>query len=99
MNMSWNEDPPEILRIGSRCGSGRRANSQRLRAGVNQAVEQSLDALRQALALYPEASPGSLSSANTMPYLLDCVRAYATLGEICDAMRAVFGIYQEAGVS
>jgi methylmalonyl-CoA mutase, N-terminal domain len=34
-----------------------------------------------------------------MPYLLDCVRAYATRGEICDAMRAVLGTYQEAGVS
>ena len=84
----------------SRCASGRRANSERLRARrSNQAVEKSLDALRQALALSPQASPGSLSSANTMPYLLDCVRAYATLGEICDAMRAVLGTYEEAGIS
>ena len=30
-----------------------------------------------------------------MPYLLDAVRAYATLGEICDALRDVFGTYQE----
>ena len=26
-----------------------------------------------------------------MPYILDAVRAYATLGEICDALRDVFG--------
>jgi methylmalonyl-CoA mutase N-terminal domain/subunit len=32
---------------------------------------------------------------NTMPCLLDSVRAYATLGEICDALRGVFGIYTE----
>ena len=32
---------------------------------------------------------------NTMPLLLDCVRAYATLGEMCDALKPVFGIYQE----
>ena len=32
---------------------------------------------------------------NTMPLLLDCVRAYATLGEMCDALRPVFGEYQE----
>ena len=32
---------------------------------------------------------------NTMPYLLDAVRAYATLGEICNALRQVFGSYQE----
>jgi methylmalonyl-CoA mutase cobalamin-binding domain/chain len=34
-------------------------------------------------------------SANTMPYILDAVRAYATLGEVCDALRDVFGAYQE----
>ena len=32
---------------------------------------------------------------NTMPFILDAVRAYATLGEICDALREVFGTYQE----
>ena len=30
-----------------------------------------------------------------MPLLLDAVRAYATLGEICDALRGVFGAWQE----
>ncbi len=34
-------------------------------------------------------------SENTMPHLLDCVRAYATLGEIVDVMKAVFGTYAE----
>jgi methylmalonyl-CoA mutase N-terminal domain/subunit len=32
---------------------------------------------------------------NTMPYLLDAVRAYATLGEVVDVMREVFGVYEE----
>lgn len=32
---------------------------------------------------------------NCMPYLLECVRAYATLGEIVDVMRSVFGTYTE----
>ena len=32
---------------------------------------------------------------NMMPYILNCVRAYATLGEMCDALRQVFGTYQE----
>ena len=35
---------------------------------------------------------------NTMPYILDAVRAYATLGEICDALRDVFGSYEESAV-
>jgi methylmalonyl-CoA mutase N-terminal domain/subunit len=32
---------------------------------------------------------------NTMPYILDCVRAYATLGEIMGVFREVFGEYRE----
>ncbi|MGH9378983.1 MAG: methylmalonyl-CoA mutase family protein, partial [Terriglobia bacterium] len=32
---------------------------------------------------------------NLMPYLLNCVRAYATLGEMCDVLRRVFGTYTE----
>ena len=31
-----------------------------------------------------------------MPYILECVRAYATVGEMCDVMRKVFGTYEEA---
>lgn len=38
---------------------------------------------------------GARTGSNTMPLLLDCVRAYATLGEMCDALKPVFGIYQE----
>jgi methylmalonyl-CoA mutase, N-terminal domain len=35
---------------------------------------------------------------NVMPRLLDAVNAYCTLGEMCDVMRNVFGIYQEDAV-
>ena len=38
---------------------------------------------------------GAHAGENTMPLLLECVRAYATLGEMCDALRPVFGEYQE----
>ncbi len=34
---------------------------------------------------------------NTMPVLLECVEAYATLGEICDVLRGVFGEHGEFG--
>jgi len=30
-----------------------------------------------------------------MPSILECVRAYATLGEICDVLREVYGVYEE----
>ncbi|HPK86590.1 MAG TPA: methylmalonyl-CoA mutase family protein [Atribacterota bacterium] len=36
------------------------------------------------------------SEQNIMPAILDCVRSYATLGEICDQLRAVFGEYKES---
>jgi methylmalonyl-CoA mutase N-terminal domain/subunit len=94
------EEPPEILRIGESVREWQTAKLARLRAGRSKdAVEQSLNSLRRALELEPRSGRGRLSSANTMPYLLDCVRAYATLGEICDAMRAVLGIYQEVSIS
>ncbi|MGH9753262.1 MAG: methylmalonyl-CoA mutase family protein, partial [Blastocatellia bacterium] len=34
-------------------------------------------------------------NVNTMPLLIDCARADCTLGEMCDALRPVFGEYQE----
>jgi len=49
-------------------------------------VEETLQALRNAAA--DEAT-------NTMPFILDAARAYATVGEISDALRDVFGTYQE----
>jgi methylmalonyl-CoA mutase N-terminal domain/subunit len=35
------------------------------------------------------------SAENTMPYILEAVRAYATVGEICGALKDVFGSYTE----
>jgi methylmalonyl-CoA mutase N-terminal domain/subunit len=36
------------------------------------------------------------SNENTMPVFIDAVENYVTLGEICDALRKVWGTYQEA---
>ncbi len=35
---------------------------------------------------------------NEMPYILDCVKAYATLGEMCEVWRRVYGEYREDAV-
>ncbi|MCB9456615.1 MAG: methylmalonyl-CoA mutase family protein [Anaerolineaceae bacterium] len=51
----------------------------------NEKVQQTLDALRQACE----------GTENTMPYIIEAAKAYATLGEITDVMREVFGIYHE----
>ena len=39
-----------------------------------------------------------MGTANTMGPLIDCVRAYATVGEMCDALRAAWGEYEEKAV-
>ncbi len=41
---------------------------------------------------------GARGSANTMPLLIDAVRAYATVGEMCDALREVWGEYEETPI-
>jgi methylmalonyl-CoA mutase, N-terminal domain len=51
-------------------------------------VQQALDALRIA----------AQGDENLMYPVLDAVRAYATIGEICDVLREVFGVYQEVAV-
>lgn len=52
------------------------------------AVARTLDALQKA------AQRGD----NTMPATIDAVREYATLGEICSALRDVYGIYEEPAI-
>jgi methylmalonyl-CoA mutase N-terminal domain/subunit len=51
--------------------------------------------VQAALATLREAATGE---ENTMPAILACVRAYATIGEICQVLREVFGVYQETVV-
>jgi methylmalonyl-CoA mutase, N-terminal domain len=51
-------------------------------------VHRSLDALRDA----------ARSTANVMPPILEAVRAYATVGEMCDALREVWGEYEETAI-
>ena len=54
--------------------------------------ERDAHAVRQALAALRRAAT---TSENLMPYILDAVRAYATLGETCRVLRDVFGEYRE----
>lgn len=80
------ERRPDILRIGARVREEQVALLTRVRAERDAvAVARSLETLRAAAA----------SDANLMPPILDAVRAYASVGEICNTLRAVFGEYQE----
>ena len=81
------EDPYEILYIDESVTGEQIESLNRIRATRdNQKVQDALQALRNAA-----ADP----NANTMPLLIDAVKVYATVGEISDAFRDVFGTYQE----
>jgi methylmalonyl-CoA mutase N-terminal domain/subunit len=54
----------------------------------NGKVDRNLKRLRKAAA----------GEDNLMPFILDCVHSYATLGETCDILREVFGEYKEPAV-
>jgi methylmalonyl-CoA mutase, N-terminal domain len=59
---------------------------QSVRAGRDSAsVDRTLAALTSAAA----------GTGNLMPLIIDAVKSYASVGEICNAMRTVFGEYKE----
>ena len=94
------ETPQEILYIGEEAREQQTAKLKHLRARRSQeAVDRTLKALRAAATEDPVTKSGQLSSANTMPCILDCVRAYATVGEICAALRDVMGTYTEVSIA
>ncbi len=94
------ETPQEILYIGEEVRESQTAKLKALRGRrSNKEVERTLDALRRVVLQTPAATSGGLSDANTMPYILDCVRAYATVGEICNSLREVLGTYEEVSIA
>jgi methylmalonyl-CoA mutase N-terminal domain/subunit len=86
---SDHDAPIEILQIDETAARKQRERLSALRRKRSSArVQSALDAVRRA----------AEGRQNMMPHLLDAVRSYATLGEICDALRDVFGTYQEPEV-
>ena len=81
-----NEAKPDLLRVDEALGARRRAEV----AGYRQDRDNA--AVRDALATLTAAAEGT---ANLMPLIIDAVKKEATVGEVCDAMRTVFGEYQE----
>jgi methylmalonyl-CoA mutase N-terminal domain/subunit len=83
------EPPIEILYIDESAADTQLARLERLRKTRDSgAVTRSLDRLRAA----------ARTTDNLMPPILDAVRAYATVGEMCDALREVWGEYEETPV-
>jgi methylmalonyl-CoA mutase N-terminal domain/subunit len=83
------EPPVEILYIDDSVADRQLARLAELKK------TRDSDRVRRALDTLREAARGT---GNTMPPLLECVRAYATVGEMCDALRDVWGEYEEVPV-
>jgi methylmalonyl-CoA mutase, N-terminal domain len=80
------EPPIEILYIDDSAADTQLEKLAKLkRSRDNDAVKRSLDGLRVA----------ARTTENLMPRILEAVRAYATIGEMCDALREVWGEYEE----
>ncbi len=80
------EAPLATLRIGDEAGKYQVGRLQELRSRRNNSrVQGALEALQE----------GSRTSRNLMPLILDAVREYATVGEMCATLKEVFGTYTE----
>jgi methylmalonyl-CoA mutase N-terminal domain/subunit len=79
------EPQPELMRVDPEIA---RQQIEALQALRNKrdgaAVQESLSRLKRA----------AEGTDNLMPYILDAVKAYATVGEICHSLRSVFGEYK-----
>jgi methylmalonyl-CoA mutase N-terminal domain/subunit len=84
------EKPIEILRIGESVRAQQAKQLRQLRA------ERSSDDVARQLTALRKAAQGT---DNMMPHIYAAVKAYATLGEICDSLRDVFGTHEEVSVT
>jgi len=81
------EEPYDALYIDESASDEQLALLEKVRAGRDvQKVQDALQALRNA---------ATEPNENTMPFIIEAVKVYATVGEISDALRDVFGTYQE----
>jgi methylmalonyl-CoA mutase N-terminal domain/subunit len=83
------DDPIELLHVPYEVEARQVARLKAVRADRRQAeVDRALTGLKRA----------AQSDENVMPHLVECARAYASEGEICDALRDVWGVYRETPV-
>jgi methylmalonyl-CoA mutase N-terminal domain/subunit len=89
MNKYQVDEPPPsgLLKVDPKVGERQKAKLAALKQKRDdQLVQDALKAIRNACE----------GNDNVMPHLVNAVRVYATLGEICDVMRDVFGEYQQS---
>jgi len=85
----WNTGGIDVFTIDDEVEERQRRRLAELRSS------RSATAVETALQELGRAAEGG---RNTMPAILDAVRAYATVGEMCDALRQVWGEYEEVPI-
>ncbi len=80
------EAAPDLLRVDEALGAVRRAQIAEVRANRDNAACQ---------ARLAELEAAAKGTENLMPRIIAAVKAEATVGEVCETLRAVFGEYQE----
>lgn len=86
-NRFESEDSPiDLLQLDQSAEAQQREKLARLR------MRRDSESVRNKLLALAECVRGQ---QNTMPYLLEAVRAYATVGEICETLRSACGTYTE----
>lgn len=79
------EAPKGLLKVNPEVGRRQISKLVELKSSRdNHKVKQTLEELKQKAA----------TEENLVPYILQCVKAYSTLGEICKVLREVFGEYK-----
>ena len=81
------KDPKQdLLKVDPEVGETQKERLKKLKdERNNEAVKENLETLRKACK----------TDENVMPHIISAVKEYATLGEICDVMREVFGEYEQ----
>ncbi len=81
------EAPKGLLRVNPKVGRQQVEKLAKLKSERNNGkVKGNLELLKKA----------ANTEINLMPIILECVKSYATLGEICDVLRNIFGEYKES---
>jgi methylmalonyl-CoA mutase N-terminal domain/subunit len=84
------EAPIKILQIDPKVEKKLVARLKQIKMHRNRVnMEETLNKLRRA---------AEQENVNLMPFILQAVKEYATLGEICDTLREVFGEYKPPSI-
>ncbi|MGB9699592.1 MAG: methylmalonyl-CoA mutase family protein [Thermodesulfobacteriota bacterium] len=76
----------------------RRENAEKVQIARLKEIKQNRDNKKVAELLQELKKAAAQEEVNLMPHFIECVQAYATLQEICDTLREVFGEYQPAAI-